>query len=111
MKRYIPILAITALVLAGCTTAQIDQGKAIARASIDTVCTAYPAADFAFQRYTATGKVSAAVINSERQAVVALAAICADPPTDTKTAIASASRVFTALLAAADTARKQSGGV
>ena len=109
MKRLF-IICTVALSLAGCTTAQIDQGKAIARASIDVVCSSYPAADFAFQQVAATGRVSAKVVNSERSAVAALAAICADPPSDTKTAIASAGRVFTALLNAAADARKQAGG-
>lgn len=108
--KTIALILLAALALAGCTTAQIDQGKAIARTSIDVVCTSYPAADYAFQRYAATGKVSASVIGSERQAVAALAAICADPPSDTRTAIASASRVLTALLNASETARKQAGG-
>jgi hypothetical protein len=102
-------ILIAALALAGCTTAQIDQGKAIARASIDVVCTAYPPADFAFQQYAATGRVPVKTINAERSAVAALAAICADPPTDAKTAIASASRVFTALLNAAAEAKRAAG--
>lgn len=108
--RNILIVAALALSLAGCTTAQIDQGKAIARASIDAVCTSYPAADIAFEQVAATGRVSADVINKKRSASAALAAICADPPKDTKTAIASASRVLTALLQAAAEARRQAGG-
>jgi hypothetical protein len=103
------ILAVAGLALAGCTTAQIDQGKALARTSIDIVCTAYPPADFAFQQYAATGRVPVKTINAERAAVAALAAICADPPRDTATAIASASRVFTALLNASAEARRAAG--
>jgi hypothetical protein len=109
MKR-IAILFALALSLGACTTAQIDQGKAIARASIDVVCSSYPVADFGFQQYVATGRVSPNTVNAERAAVAALAAICADPPSDTKTAIASAGRVLTALLTAAEQARKQASG-
>lgn len=108
MKRAI-ILALF-LPLAACTTAQIDAGKAIARRSIDAVCTSYPAADVAFEQVAATGRVSPDVINRKRSAVAALTAICADPPKDTKTAISSASRVLSALLSAAAEARRQAGG-
>ena len=108
MKRLIVCLA--ALSLTACTTAQIDQGKALARKSIDVVCASYPAADAAFQQVVATGRVNFDVVVREQAAVGALAAICTDPPKDTKTAIASASRVFSALLSAAAEARRQAGG-
>ena len=104
-----PLVILAALSLAACTTAQIDTGKRIAAASIETVCNSFPAADFAFQQYVATGRVSQEVVAREKAAVAALYAICADPPKDTKTAIASASRVLTALLSAAAEARKQAG--
>lgn len=105
MKRYLAILAV-ALSLGGCTTAQIEQGKSIAKQSIDVICASYPVAHAAFQFSLTSGRVPQKVIDREQQAVVALAAICEDPPTDTKTAIASASRVFTALLNAAAEAKK-----
>lgn len=103
-------IGIAALALAGCTTAQVDQGKAIARASIDTVCSTYLAPHAAFQALAATGRLKPDLVEKERLAVVALEQICADPPKDAKTAIASASRVFSALLNAAAEARKQTGG-
>ncbi len=100
MRRLVVFCA--AALLVGCTTAEIEQGKDLARKSIDVVCTSYPAPHFAFMALAASGRLRADLIEKERLAVVALEAICA-----TKTAIAAASRVFTALLNAAAEARRQ----
>lgn len=105
MKRYLIIPAL-ALSLEGCTTAQIEQGKSLARASINVICASYPALDWEFQNIARSRNLSPTIVADEQLAVGALAAICEDPPIDTKTAIASASRVFAKLLAAADAARK-----
>lgn len=108
MRKIIILCA--ALTLGACTTAQIEQGKEIARASIDVICTAYPPAHFAFLQLAATGRIDPRTVENERLAVVSLEALCTDPPKDAKTAIATASRVFTALLTAAADARRQLGG-
>lgn len=104
MNRILALLALMAL--SGCTTAQIDQTKDLARQSIAVICGAYPISHAAFQAFAANRQLSATLIAREQQAVRALEAICASPPTDTATAIASASRVFAVLLASADQARK-----
>jgi len=100
-------ILILALVLPACTTAQIDEATSIARTSIDVICAGYPTADFAFQQLAATGRLKPSTVAAEQAAVGSLAALCADPPKDTKTAIAAASRVYAALLTAAEDARKQ----
>lgn len=94
-----------ALALAGCTTT----GKQLASVSIETMCGNYLGPSMAFDALAATGKIKQSTIDKKRNAVVALEAVCANPPTDTKTAIATASRVFSALLLATAEARKAAG--
>lgn len=96
--------AIALLLLAtACTPGQLDDGFAIACASV-------PTADAAFQGYASTGKVSASVINDEKLAVQAAAAACNGPrPADVKTAIAYVQRIATRVLQAIATAKQQAG--
>lgn len=97
------------LLAAGCTTAQIEQANNIARQAVSGFCTAYPALDIAFQSYAATGRVSVTNVARERQAVNAAAALCADPPRDSATAMAAASRILGSLVSIKAEAQRQAG--
>lgn len=97
------IIAVIALTLASCTTAEKDDAFFIACASI-------PAADALFQSYVASGKVSAAVIENERTAVAAAQAACNGPrPSDSKTAALYVQRIMTSVLSSIAQAKRQAG--
>jgi len=107
--KTLAALAIAALALAGCTTADIQQAENIVRQAVSGFCSTYPALDVAFQSYAATGRVSATNIARERQAVVAAAALCADPPRDSATAMAAAGRILGSLVSIKTEAQRQAG--
>jgi hypothetical protein len=110
MRQLIFIGAISAA-LAGCTTAELDanmkRAQAVARASIDAICANLPVAQASFEALVATGKLKPALVTRGRQSITALNAVCVAPPSDTATAIATASRVLAAVIQATAEARAQ----
>ena len=92
MRRFAVLLP---LVLIACTMAQVEESKtkaddAISKAQeqINMACWAMQTADVAFQIFVAP-KADPAILANEKKAVEVANAICANPPSNVKEAVAS----------------------
>lgn len=92
MRRFAALLP---LLLLACTATEVAETKtkaddlvAKAREEINMACWAMQTADVAFQVFVAP-KADPAIVENERKAVAAANAICENPPSNVKEAIAS----------------------
>lgn len=110
MKR-LAILALAALALSGCTTAQVDSANKIANASVQQFCTYWPAAHQTFLVAVAAsnGRIGPGSVRAEAQAAAAAQEFCANPGTDSKTAAIRAASILARFVAIEAAARKATG--
>ena len=71
-----------------------------AQADLPTLCTLAASAHASFATVAATGTLKPALVSAEAQSWAAASSICANPPTDIGTAMASLSNAYAAIVAA-----------
>ena len=102
MKKILLASALLgAVALGGCNLASIDaQLQGAATKDLPTLCSLGTQADAAFQIANASTPVPAKVFKAESAAYAALAAVCANPPTDVNAGIHTAAVAYAALIKA-----------
>lgn len=76
-------------------------------AELARICRAEPVVHAAFAVLASQGMVPARLISAERHAHLVVTRICADPPTDAASALATASAAYADVLAAQATAAEE----
>ncbi|KAA0970791.1 cell wall anchor protein [Aureimonas fodinaquatilis] len=104
MKRVL-IAAAAALALTGC--ANMDGLIQSKQDELAQICRTEPIIHAAFVAIAADGSISKRIVQAELEAHTTIAAICANPPTDTATALATAAEAYARVLSARAKAAEQ----